>query len=83
MKLFVKLFAVTLLVGLSGCAAGYHRYPCGCVPYGYRRPAPLPYASYCGCSTPIASSYAATGGVNPGVWDQADVDASAGGSSAP
>lgn len=49
------LLAVPLV--LPGCAAAYHDYPCGCVPYAYCPPPPLPYVTYshCGCPTPIAA----------------------------
>lgn len=45
------------LASLSGCAQAYQSYPCGCIPYGYCPDRPLPYRTYSGCPTPIASSY--------------------------
>lgn len=50
------LLVMTLL---SGCAHAYHESPCGCVSYDYCPDPPLPYTSYSGCPTPVASSYAA------------------------
>lgn len=52
----VLLLAITLIVG---CARQYHWYRCGCdcVNYHYCPPAPLPYSPYCGCPTPVSSSY--------------------------
>ena len=40
---------------LLGCASGYHTEYCGCVPYKYCAPCPLPYGDYCGCETPMAA----------------------------
>jgi hypothetical protein len=48
---------VPLLAAACGCAAAYRDYPCGCVPYGYRAPPPLPYTAYDACPTPIAGCY--------------------------
>ena len=50
------LLAIALIIG---CARQYHWYRCGCgcVDYRYCPPAPLPFTSYCNCSTPIADSY--------------------------
>jgi hypothetical protein len=44
-------------VCFTGCAAAYHAYPNGCVPYSYHAPAPLPYTQYSNCPTPIAARY--------------------------
>jgi hypothetical protein len=52
-QLFRWLGAVVLATAL-GCAAAYHDYPCGSVQYGYCPPAPLPYAGYDACLTPVA-----------------------------
>ena len=49
---------LSLLTSLAGCAATYQSYSCGCVPYGYCPDRPLPYRTYSGCPTPIASVYA-------------------------
>ena len=48
--------------GLSACAPAYHNSPCGCVPYEYDAPPPLPYTRYTDCRasdapTPDAQSY--------------------------
>ena len=50
------LLAITIV---AGCARQYHWYRCGCdcVNYNYCPPAPLPYAPYCSCPTPIANQY--------------------------
>ncbi|MBI1903690.1 MAG: hypothetical protein HY000_36310 [Planctomycetes bacterium] len=52
---------VVMLAALSaaGCAPQYHWYsnPCCCIPYDYPPAAPLPYTTYCGCPTPVASCY--------------------------
>jgi hypothetical protein len=47
------------VLSAAGCAQQYHWYQGGdcCTPYSYCPPAPLPYAPYYGCPTPIASSY--------------------------
>lgn len=45
------------VLGAAGCAAAYHAYPCGQVPYAYRPEPPLPYVSYCACPTPIAAEF--------------------------
>lgn len=50
--------AAALLLAASGCAAAYHAYPCGCVPYGYCPDPPLPYTAYCGCATHGTCSFA-------------------------
>ena len=47
----------TILVGICGCAAAYHDYPCGNVHYGYCAPPPLPYAGFEACPTPLAAGY--------------------------
>ena len=52
---------VAVGLGLSGCAPAYHDYPGGCVRYGYDPLPPMPYASYCGCPTPVAAEFQATG----------------------
>jgi hypothetical protein len=52
-----NLSLLALLLGAIGCAAAYHDYPCGCPPYGYCPPSPLPYTVYCGCPTPAAMHY--------------------------
>lgn len=52
-----RRLGLILLASLSGCAQAYRSYDCGCVPYGYCPDRPLPYRTYCGCPTPIASSY--------------------------
>lgn len=52
-------FGATLLVISGGCAAAYHDYPCGCIPYGYCPPPPLAYTVYNACPTPIARCYLA------------------------
>lgn len=58
MSTFVKKAAVGLCsLSFAGCAAGYHAYPHGCVPYADEPPAPLPYTQYSTCPTPIASRY--------------------------
>jgi hypothetical protein len=49
--------AASLLIASCGCAAAYHDYPCGCVPYGYCPSAPLRYAAYDACLTPVAACY--------------------------
>ena len=43
-----------------GCAPQYHWYGrgCSCIRYDYCPPTPLPYTTYCGCPTPVASCYA-------------------------
>jgi hypothetical protein len=51
MPVFLRLLGGSLLLLAGGCASAYHAYPCGSVPYCYCPPAPLPYASYCGCPT--------------------------------
>jgi len=56
MSVFLRLLGGSLLLVTGGCASAYHAHPCGCVPYCYCPPAPLPYASYCGCPTPLAAS---------------------------
>jgi hypothetical protein len=44
--------------GLAGCH-GTRGLGRGCCPnYGYCKPNPMPYTSYCGCPTPKASQYA-------------------------
>ena len=48
---------VALLVVSGGCAAAYHDYPCGCVPYGYFPPPPLAYTAYDACPTPVGRCY--------------------------
>ncbi|MFO1045839.1 MAG: hypothetical protein U0941_28995 [Planctomycetaceae bacterium] len=53
--LFRRLGLIAI-ISLSGCAHAYHAYLCG-VPYGYCPDPPLPYTSYSGCPTPIASRY--------------------------
>jgi hypothetical protein len=50
---------VPLLFAVGGCAAAYRDYPCGCMPYGYCAPPPLPYTAYSPCPTPIAGCYLA------------------------
>ena len=40
---------------LLGCSSGYHTEYCGCVPYKYCAPCPLPYCNYGGCETPLAA----------------------------
>lgn len=52
-----RWLGLILLVSLSGCAQAYQSYPCGCIPYGYCPDRPLPYRTYSGCPTPIASTY--------------------------
>lgn len=52
-----KAIAGLCLISFAGCAAGYHAYPDGCVPYTYCVPAPLPYTQYSSCPTPIAARY--------------------------
>ncbi|MEI6502756.1 MAG: hypothetical protein WCP21_17240 [Armatimonadota bacterium] len=56
---FCSWISVGLLLLCVGCAPAYHSYQCdcSCLPYGYCPPAPLPYTTYCGCPTPVASSY--------------------------
>lgn len=51
------LICVGLLFLTVGCAPAYHAYrsECSCVPYDYCPPAPLPYTTYCGCPTQMAS----------------------------
>lgn len=54
--------ALSLLLAMAlviGCARQYHLYDCGCgcVNYRYCPPAPLPYAPYDSCPTPIATCY--------------------------
>jgi hypothetical protein len=52
-----NLFLLAVPVSVSGGAAAYHDYACGCPPYGYCPPSPLPYTGYCGCPTPAALHY--------------------------
>ncbi|MEX0702598.1 MAG: hypothetical protein WD069_10930 [Planctomycetales bacterium] len=56
----IGALALTALLAAGGCAPQYHWYRGGgcCVGYGYCPPAPLPYTSYSGCPTPVASGYA-------------------------
>lgn len=49
---------VFVALAASGCAAAYHDYPCGCIPYAYCPPPPLAYGPYEACPTPIARCYA-------------------------
>ena len=51
------LFVALATVAVSGCAAAYHAYADGCVPYEYCPPAPLPYACYQACPTPVAACH--------------------------
>ena len=53
----IRRAGLILLISLSGCAHAYHAYPCGFVSYGYCPDPPLPYTSYAGCPTPVASGY--------------------------
>lgn len=57
-----RWFFAALVTLILGCAPSYHDYPCGCVPYGYCAPAPLPFREFddCCCPTPIAAEYQAT-----------------------
>jgi hypothetical protein len=58
---FRPLIWVALALLPVGCAPAYHAYRpgCyGCIEYGYCPPSPLPYTSYGGCPTPVASGYA-------------------------
>ncbi len=57
-----KWCLITSMTFLLGCAPSYHDYPCGCVPYDYCVPAPLPFREFsdCDCPTPIASQYQAS-----------------------
>jgi hypothetical protein len=57
---FCPLICAGLLLLTVGCAPAYHAYrcDCSCLPYAYCPPAPLPYTTYCGCPTPVASCYA-------------------------
>ena len=52
-----RWLGLILLASLSGCASAYDSYPCGAIPYGYCPDPPLPYSTYSGCPTPVASSY--------------------------
>ena len=61
------LIAATAAFVMGGCARQYHCYqdgPC-CTGYHYCTPAPLPYAAYRGCPTPVASSYVGRAGYAP------------------
>ena len=58
-----RLLMVSLLIPTAGCAAAYHDYPCGPVPYEYCAPQPLPYTGYDSCPTPIARCYLSQGPV--------------------
>lgn len=55
----LRLCSLLLLISSAGCSVAYHDYPCGCIPYGYRTPPPLPYAAYDACPTPVALRYQA------------------------
>ena len=57
------LLSIWLLISAGGCAAAYHDYPCGTVPYEYCAPQPLPYTGYDSCPTPIARYYLSQGPV--------------------
>lgn len=52
-----RWLGLSLLASVAGCAQTYQSYSCGCVPYGYCPDRPLPYRTYSGCPTPIASAY--------------------------
>ena len=56
-KQLSRWLGVVVLATALGCAAAYHDYPCGVVPYGYCPPPPLPYAEYDSCLTPVAAEY--------------------------
>lgn len=62
------LLALALVIGgLAGCH-GTRGFGKGCCPnYGYCKPNPMPYTSYCGCPTPKASEHAVRSqeGVHP------------------
>ena len=82
-RLVGRLFSVTLLAGISGCATAYHQYPSGCVSYGYCPPAPLPYATYSGCPTPVATTFEPTSAPLPFSHDHAAEESAAGDPSVP
>ena len=76
--------ALVLLLIIAGCAPAYHAYRRGCVPYGYAAPPPLPYQTYHGCPTPVATKFQqtqssaedeATGGKTDSAADQPETDA--------
>ena len=46
----IRILGVLLLFTF-GCSHGYHTDYCGCVPYQYRPPRPLPYGDDCRCDT--------------------------------
>ncbi len=52
-----RWLSIFVLATALGCAAAYHDYPCGSVPYGYCPSPPLPYAGYDACLTPVAVEY--------------------------
>jgi len=54
-KILRAILAVSALFMVAGCSSGYHTDYCGCVPYRYYAPCPLPYSDYQGCETPHAS----------------------------
>ncbi|MFV1965366.1 MAG: hypothetical protein ACC628_08080 [Pirellulaceae bacterium] len=57
----LQFAGIALLAATTGCAAAYHDYPDGCVPYAYCEPPPLPYDTYEACLTPVAASYFGSG----------------------
>ena len=50
-----RILGPVALMASTGCAAAYHDYSDGCVPYTYTPQPPLPYTTYADCLTPIAS----------------------------
>jgi hypothetical protein len=77
MKSIAIFFVATLVIVLSGCARAHDQYRWGCITYGYCPPAPLPYASYCGCPTPLAEAYRAANVADFTMSDQPDAESAA------
>ncbi len=55
MKSFRSMLVALFFV--VGCSRGYHTDYCGCVPYDYCPPNPLPYKTCNGCETPLARQF--------------------------
>lgn len=59
--LLKRLISLLALIAFTGCASGYHCYPCGQVSCDYCPPNPLPYAMTdpCNCQDSIGQKYLA------------------------